>query len=168
MRLKQNFSIFVRGKQTMRLISKFKKLWVWPWKFKLLLLEAIWLSFLNEFYLKAKIYSTIKSQHFNHPNSSNLTDQEIKTMLMVSKSMKLLEKFAPWKPKCYNRVLTAKKMLSKRNIHTRMHIGFRKINDQFDGHAWLTYKDRIVTGFIKGISEFNKLEGKDFLQKEIL
>ena len=85
-------------------------------------------------------------------------------MRQIAKAMKLLEKFAPWRPKCYNRALTAKKMLLKRGIDTTMHIGFIKKEESFEGHAWLTYKGVLVTGFVKGLQNYRKLEGRDILQ----
>ena len=148
----------------MSALSKFRKFINWPLALKLILLEALYYSILNEWHLKIRVYQAIKPLHINKPNTDQLSTEEIRIMIMVSKAMRLLEKYAVWHPKCYNRALTAKRMLTKRNIVTSMHIGFRKKENKFDGHAWLTYKGKIVTGFVQGIKEYKTLDGVDFLQ----
>ena len=148
----------------MKLFSRIRKFLKWPLSFKLLLIEALWTSVISEVYLKLNGFEKIKSLHVNNEIKDPPNQEHIQAMARVSKAMRLIEKFAPWRPRCYNRALTAKRMLAKRNIETSLHIGFRKKDDKFDGHAWLTHQGQIVTGFLPGISNFNKLEGQDFLQ----
>jgi len=101
--------------------------------------------------------------HFQEEITANLDDEpiapdELIHLQRTSKTMDLLEKFAPWKPMCYNRALTAKKLLKQQKIEVRMHIGFRKKEDVFDGHAWITYKGKIVTGYLKILDKFQELK----------
>jgi len=39
-----------------------------------------------------------------------------------------------------------------------LHIGFRKKDGKYDGHAWITYRGKFVTGFLPGIKTFKELE----------
>jgi len=143
-------------------IKKLKKWWRYPRAFKFLLLKATALSLFHEIVLRLKVYEPIKSMHIQEPMSSNkeekISSDEMIQLRQISKSMDLLEKFAPWKPMCYNRALTAKKLLKNQNINVRMHIGFRKKEDVFDGHAWISYKGKIVTGYLKEINTFKELK----------
>ena len=93
----------------------------------------------------------------NSTNSS-IDQVELLQLQRTAKAMDIIEKFAPWKPMCYNRALTAKKILKQKNIDVRMHIGFRKKEDVFDGHAWITYKGKIVTGYLKGLNKFKEMK----------
>lgn len=89
---------------------------------------------------------------------SKIEKEELAHLQYISEAMKILEKFAPWRPKCYNRALTAKKMLSEKDIDSKLHIGFRKKDGEFDGHAWITYKGKIITGKINGMHLFKELK----------
>lgn len=127
---------------------------------KKLFFEGLWLSLKYEVFLKTGKYDPIKHLH-------NLEQKEMQgvpsqkdqmTIHQVSKVIDVLEKFAIWRPKCYNRAMTAKQLLLKRNIETIMHIGFRKKDGELDGHAWLTYNKIIVTGNVPGLHKFNQLQ----------
>ena len=140
--------------------NKIVKFIRYPIGFKLLLLRVLIESAKNEFYLKTKRYKPIKHLHENQEVALDVVipEEELPTLRQMSKAMKLLEKFAPWKPMCYNRALTAKNILAKKGIQTNLHIGFRKKDGEFDGHAWLTYKGKFVTGLLPGIKSFKELE----------
>jgi len=87
-------------------------------------------------------------------------------MTYVKSVIDIIEKKMPWKPRCYNRALTAKRILRKRGIETSMIVGFRKKDNELDGHAWLTFNDQIVTGYVAGISNFKIVSDKK-VKKEI-
>lgn len=140
--------------------NKIVKFFRYPIGFKLLLLRVLLESAKNELYLKSKFYKPIKHLHENQEETldGEIPEDELPTLRQMSKAMKLLEKFAPWKPMCYNRALTAKNILAKKGIQTNLHIGFRKKDGEFDGHAWITYKGKFVTGLLPGIKSFKELE----------
>lgn len=118
------------------------------------------MSFVNEIFLRLKIYKPLKVLHTKQTNieESEIEPLELEQLQNISGAMKIIEKFAPWRPKCYNRALTAKKILSDKNIESNLHIGFRKKDGSFDGHAWITYKGKIITGKINGMHTFNELK----------
>jgi len=142
------------------LASKIRKWRLLSPQFKRILIKATFLSLMNEFFLKLHIYKPLKEMHQKQENTeaSEINPETLKQLQHISKAMKIIEKFAPWRPKCYNRALTAKKLLSDKNITTDLHIGFRKKDGEFDGHAWITYKGKIVTGKINGLHLFNELK----------
>lgn len=121
--------------------------------------ESIWLSIKYEYFLRTNSFDPIKHLHnlTQSDEELKLSQEDIVALHHVSKVIDVLEKFAFWKPKCYNRAMTAKKVLLKRGINTVMHIGFRKKDNQFDGHAWLTCNNMIVTGKVKGLNTFKQL-----------
>jgi len=122
------------------------------------LIRACFISVFYELCLRFNWYRFTKHLHKNN-TETQLEDQAIiQKLLLVARAMKILEKFAPWRPKCYNRALTAKQILLKKNIITELHIGFRKKDGKFDGHAWLTFNNKFVTGLVKDIGEFEPLK----------
>lgn len=145
------------------MFRKFKKWINFPIAFKLLLFKAVLLSFYYELVLKLKLFKPIKALHKQKPEEHDqqypaITEEEQIELQYIAKAMKLLEKFAPWRPKCYNRAMTAKRLLASKNIDARLHIGFRKKEGEFDGHAWITYKGTIVTGYLKILDLFQELK----------
>lgn len=142
----------------MGVITKIKKLNKASLGFNLMIFEAFFLSLFYEIMLRLNIYQPIKDLHQNTTEELPESPEKIKTMTQVSSVIKLMQKYAPWKPMCYNRAMTAKRMLMRRNIFTNMNIGFRKKNNEFDGHAWLTYNRILVTGKVKDLSSFKKLQ----------
>lgn len=145
-----------------KLFLVLKNAFLLPWESKRLVAEAMYFSIFNEYHLRRKVFRQIKPLHFNEPNNDHLTPYEIEMMRKISGAMVVLKKYAPWRPKCYNIALTAKKMLSKRNIKTSMHIGFRKKEEVLQGHAWLTYRGEVVTGFKKALKEYQPLPNSNF------
>jgi len=143
----------------MGLGKKARNFYNYPPEFKRLLGEALIESLKNEFFLKANTFGQIRELHQNADaiDKGAIPREEILLLRQVSKAMNLLEKFAPWRPKCYNRALTAKRLLERRDIKPRLHIGFRKKDGEFDGHAWITYCGKFITGRLPGIRRYNEL-----------
>lgn len=145
----------------MGLISKTRKFFKAPSRSRILLIEGFWTSLKYEYYLRKNKYNPVKHLHKDNDDekiSGDISKETISLLRATGNVMKIIEKHAPWKPMCYNRAMTAKKMLISRNIKTKMHIGFRKKDNEFDGHAWLTYNDILVTGKIKGLHSFKELK----------
>lgn len=128
--------------------------------YKFLLFEALIISFIVEAFLKLGIYNPLKQLHHSSLESNSedeIAESEFDTIWKVAKIMRLLERHAFWKPNCYNRALTAKKLLTNRKISSNLAIGFRKKDKQYDGHAWLTHKGHFITGKVKNIEHFKVL-----------
>lgn len=121
-------------------------------------MRACFISIFYELCLRFNWYRFTRHLHKNSTTTQFENKTIIQELLLVSRAMKILEKFAFWRPKCYNRALTAKQILLKKNIVTELHIGFRKKDGAFDGHAWLTFNNKFVTGLLKDISEFEPLK----------
>lgn len=122
------------------------------------MLRASFISLFYELCLRFNWYRFTKHLHKNKTDIQIENKVIVQELLQIARAMKILEKFAPWRPKCYNRALTAKQILLKKNIVTKLHIGFRKKDGAFDGHAWLTYNRKFVTGLVKDIYEFEPLK----------
>ena len=143
------------------LLFKYFKKWIsFERDLRRIILKASLYSLRNEVYLRLGIYKQIRHLH-NLQGEKDQLDQidetEAGSIKKVRRVINLLEKHSPWKPKCYNRALTAKQLLDKKDIKTNIHIGFRKTKNNFDGHAWVTYKGKIVTGYLEDLSSFNEM-----------
>jgi len=65
----------------------------------------------------------------------------------VELTIRRVQKYLPFKIKCFAAALTAKELLAKRNIHSTIYLGVKKGNgDKMIAHAWLRCGDIIVTG----------------------
>lgn len=142
------------------MISRLNRLFKYPYHLKIFVVESFFLSLRNELYLKFGIYKPIKKFHFRNEENSKqeFNPDHVPMLKYASKASKLLEKYAPWKPLCYNRALTIKQLLNKRKIYTDLHVGFRKKDGAFDGHAWITYMDRVVTGQLPKLHTFSEFD----------
>lgn len=70
-----------------------------------------------------------------------------KTALFVRKVMHVVVRNVPWKPACYNNALTAKILLKRRKISTKLFIGINKPSlEPRILHAWLIAGNQVVTG----------------------
>lgn len=120
--------------------------------------EATLTSLIVELYLKLKIYNPVKDLHTEQVSNQELSAEQKELVVRFAKISDKLERNAPWKPKCYNRALTIKKLLKKRDIGTTLHIGFRKKDGAFDGHAWLSLNGKVVTGNNGQLKKFKELK----------
>jgi len=149
------------------MLRRLQRLFNYPYALKVFVMESFLLSFRNEIFLKFGIYKPVKQLHFNSEETDDklVNAAQFSMLKYASKSSKLLEKYAPWKPMCYNRALTIKQLLLRRKIQTDLHIGFRKKDGAFDGHAWITYKGKVVTGFLPKLHTFSQF---DFTNKNLI
>ncbi len=70
----------------------------------------------------------------------------------------VLQRFAPWRPKCYNIALTAIYLLDKKNIPYTLHMGFKKERNALEGHAWVTVRNKIIVGERSDLFKYNILK----------
>jgi hypothetical protein len=65
----------------------------------------------------------------------------------VNKSIKQLKRILPWKVKCFEEAITAKKVLEKYRIKSTLYLGVDKNeNKQLIAHAWLNNGAFNITG----------------------
>ena len=145
----------------MSLIKYVKKWKAWDKQFRVIILESFLYSIRNEIFLKLGIFKQIRHLH----NLDGSVDEKIEysseeevEIARVIKAIAILEKRAFWKPECYNQALTAKQILDKREIYSNIHIGFKKLKGEFEGHAWVSYKGKIIVGFLKDLGSFHELK----------
>lgn len=139
---------------------KFGKFFKLPYKTIIILSKAAYISIKAEFQGKQALYKKLEYLQARHSISYqraqiNSALPEIKDLVLC---MALLEKHAPWKPKCYNRALTAIKVLNSYGIKPKLHIGFRKKDTELDGHAWVTIGNIFITGFRDDLASYSILK----------
>jgi len=74
-------------------------------------------------------------------------------IVLIKKSVKRAAKYSIWRNKCLEQALTARVMLTKRNIKSKLYFGVNKNNNKLKAHAWLKVEDFFVTGE-KGYKNF--------------
>ena len=78
------------------------------------------------------------------------TPEDIKTdeiyINLISLSVSRARKVTPWRNKCLEQAMTAKKLLNKRKIPSTIYFGVNKKDGKMDAHAWLRCGSRYVTG----------------------
>lgn len=143
-----------------RFWSRIKKLLKIPLATWSIIGQAFSFSLLLALINKEKVYQQVKALRINEQveRNSPLTESELVTLADIKASLRLIEKYAPWRPMCYNRALTARKLLHKYHIPSKMFIGFRKKEGEMDGHAWVKCGNLFVTGYLNDLHTFNVLK----------
>jgi hypothetical protein len=54
--------------------------------------------------------------------------------------------FHPLNQTCLKKSLILLRILRRRGIRAELHLGVRKVDEQFSAHAWVAYEGRIVLG----------------------
>lgn len=141
-----------------KVFRKLYKVITYPFSLKVMMAEGVLYSIWYEFCLKLRLYKYTKKLQHNKDNALQDPSDDAVLIASVRKVGLVLKKYAPWRPKCHNLALTAKKMLLKRNIGSTVHIGFKiDKNGDKEGHAWVKHCNKLVVGDIKGLSEFKEL-----------
>jgi len=144
------------------MIKRISNFYKYPFVLKKTVLETILYSFWFEICLKLNWYSYTKNLENNtFPIPQNQDDNSL-IINQVHKGIKVVQKYALWKPKCHNLAITGKKLLRKRGIGTTIHVGFKKKkNKEIEGHAWLTHCDKVIVGFIKDLDKYKTLDRQE-------
>jgi hypothetical protein len=116
---------------------------------KLLLAESVFTSAYVRFtlsYLPFKIVSGWLGKANVHADI-DLVPEHRAQINKTHHTLKLCNKYTPWKTECYTLALTGKILLRRRNIPSTLYIGFKKNEaGKYEGHAWLKTATGIVTG----------------------
>jgi len=76
-----------------------------------------------------------------------INENDMLLVKKVERAMRRVQKYFPWKVKCFSAALTAKTILKKNNIQSTIYLGVkRSSNDKMMAHAWLRCGNIIVTG----------------------
>lgn len=127
---------------------------------KWLAVKSLILSFYYHIWLSVNNYDKIKSLHnlLSDDVEFEYTEEQRIKIRQISKAISKVEKRAPWKPKCYNLALVARKLLSEQKVPNILKIGFRKRDNALKGHAWVHCNKVVVSGFLKDLDTFNILK----------
>ena len=82
-------------------------------------------------------------------NQAGLSDKQTLIATLVGQTIAKAANNTPWESTCLTQVLTAQKMLEKRNIPGVFYLGAKKIGagaEKLEAHAWLQCDELIITG----------------------
>jgi hypothetical protein len=84
---------------------------------------------------------------FKKEIETELKATDLVKITSVKKSIKRIKKILPWKVKCFEEAIAAKKVLEKYRIKSTLYLGVDKNeNKQLIAHAWLNNGDFKITG----------------------
>lgn len=130
----------------MKKIFKFIKLTLYE---KKIFLEVVYYLAASRLLLIFKPFKKIapalgKQIYDSRCKSKEVNLKEIKT---ISKMIYIASKSLPWNCKCLVQAITAKAMLSRRNISCTIYFGLAEDNEnKLIAHAWVKCHDIVVTG----------------------
>ncbi len=91
---------------------------------------------------------------YNNVVEVTLNTKQLQLIFVVKKNIRRVKKHLPWKVKCFEEAITAKKLLEMVNIKSTLYLGVRKGSKQtLKAHAWLKSGDKFVSGE-KGYKSF--------------
>lgn len=91
---------------------------------------------------------------YNKVLEFNLKDDQKEIIIKLSRNIRRLKKRIPWKVKCFEEAITAKKVLEKYNVKTTIYLGVaRNKEEKLIAHAWLKSGDLFISGK-KGYEKF--------------
>ena len=77
----------------------------------------------------------------------SIDENDLLFVKRVEKTMRRVQKYLPFKIKCFSAALTAKTLLKRNNIKSTIYLGVKKSNNEkMIAHAWLRCGNIIVTG----------------------
>ena len=92
-------------------------------------------------------------------NAKKIIPKKMAIALLVVRVINGLENRTPWKNTCLVKALATHRMLQKRQIDHRIHIGVApKLNKHFDAHAWLSVGNEIILGG-ENLDRFHEISG---------
>lgn len=125
-----------------------------------LTIKSLFLSFYYFVWLSTNNFQKIKSLHnlVSEDVEFEYTIEQKQKIAQISKAINKVKKIAPWKPKCYNQALIARRLLKENEIPNLLKIGFRKRDNQIKGHAWVHCNKIVVSGYLQDLNTFNFLK----------
>lgn len=84
----------------------------------------------------------------------NLNEHNLDVIRLIKKSIRRCKRMLPWKVKCFEEAIAAKKVLAKHQIQSTLYLGVDKDKEKkLIAHAWLKIGDIVITG-AKGYKNF--------------
>lgn len=77
----------------------------------------------------------------------DVNKDQLQYIYIVQRNIRRLKRVIPWKVKCFEEAIAAKKVLEKHNIKTSMYLGVaKKDGNSLIAHAWLKRGDIFISG----------------------
>jgi hypothetical protein len=84
---------------------------------------------------------------FKKEIQTELEATDLIKIALVKRSIRRIKRFLPWKIKCFEEAITAKKVLERYEIKSTLYLGVDKNESkQLIAHAWLRNGDYNITG----------------------
>jgi len=119
---------------------------------KLFVEAYLTLGFYRNAILTRSFKSLVSELHQNtKPIHAEFPDEKKQLALLIGDAVTKAANHTPWESACLVQALTAQRMLQKRKIAGRFHLGVTinsADNDPLAAHAWLVCGDEILTGRI--------------------
>jgi len=91
---------------------------------------------------------------FKEETIVDLNNMQMEIVFLVKKNITRWKKYLPWKVKCFEEAIVAKKILNKYNIQTTLYLGVNKNKENgLVAHAWLKAGNKVIAGE-KGSEKF--------------
>jgi hypothetical protein len=104
------------------------------------------LSFILVRIIPLRWFSSLLGE-FKKEIDTELKATDLIKITSVNKSIKRLKRILPWRVKCFEEAIAAKKVLEKYKIKSTLYLGVDKNeNKQLIAHAWLNNGDFNITG----------------------
>ncbi|MGE0090833.1 MAG: lasso peptide biosynthesis B2 protein [Bacteroidales bacterium] len=84
---------------------------------------------------------------FKKEDLTELESTQIEIVQQFKKNLRRWKRYLPWRIKCFEEAITAKKVLEKYKIKTTLYLGVDK-NDkkELTAHAWIKAGSKMITG----------------------
>ncbi len=119
-----------------------------PWSEKTLFLESLFYLIFAYIALKLTAWKRIlpmigelkkESAKITNPGNTEVLNE-------IKVAMKRAHSAVPLGSKCFIMAIGTRLMLNRRKITSTIYIGFKKGNEDFEGHAWIRSEDIILAG----------------------
>ena len=84
---------------------------------------------------------------YNKELNTELDENKREVIRLIKKQIRRCKRVIPWKVKCFEEAISAKKVLEKQSIETTLYLGVDKDKEKkLIAHAWLKIGGFIITG----------------------
>lgn len=127
---------------------------------KWLFMKGVYYSLKLEYYIRNNKQKKLNYFQKKQAETTLQNKQQRQIIASVARIILILEKRMPWKPRCLNLSLVAKKLLKEKGIETTLHIGFKpkQMGKKVEGHAWLTIEGEIIAGWLSDLVMYKELK----------
>ncbi len=142
-------------------MAKLAKLFTFSSAELFVLLEAWWLFLKWDFLISFTHYdnwrnalSKLRDANDDALNTS-VAFEQVEAIIKLSETA---GRFHVTNMNCLRRCIVQGKLLEKRGINTRMHIGVRFEGEQLKAHSWLTLQGKVINDSIDVVTRYSELK----------